>query len=353
VKFLINKTDIQKINRLFETKETNIALAGMLQYFFQSPKAMKAIKSEDIYLQRMMKECDVDMSIKENREIAARQIKPFLKRIDEKIIAEDPYHRCLNIPDTKSGEYALKKQISKAYQAFSYDEIDVLEDDFSELQKVGYFEKSVQYLALTHNHRVWMSITPNEINTHAIPIKNAHGHVVTFGLGMGYFVFNVIQKEEVKSITVIENDPQIIDFFKQLIMPQLKEKAKINIVCADAYSYIKETHKFDYAYVDLWHNPNDGLPFYLAFKKAESNFPNCAFNYWLETSILSLYRRCLLTVAEEQLNNVPESSYQKAKNDMDEVINEIYFKTKGLVIKSYQQFHDLLLDNSLKSLIIQ
>jgi len=351
VKFTLNQSDLNKINHLLEIKDINISIAEMLQYFFKISENNEKANSEEDYLIKMLAKCDVVLSNEEDNDIVQKQIKPDLKCMDEKIILNDQYVQSLKIPETTFGNYTFKKETYKPYQAFSYDEISVIEEDYREVQKVGYFASSVEYLALAQNDEVWMSIIPNEINTHIGPISHAYGDVVTFGLGIGYFVYHVIQKDNVKSLTIIEKDKIIINFFNQYILPQLAQKEKIIIIHADAYSYIKETHHFDCAYVDLWHNPNDGLPFYIAFKNAERNFPNCQFDYWLETSILSLYRRCLLTVIEEQLNNTPETAYLKSKTSEDKIINDLYFKTKDMVISRYQQVHDLLNEKSLKELI--
>lgn len=351
VKFTISQSDLNKINHLLEVKDINISIAEMLQYFFKISENNEIASSKEDYLTKMLAKCGVVLSNDEDNEIVQKQIEPDLKCLDEKIIRNDEYIQSLKIPETSFGNYTFKKDVYKPYQAFSYDEISINEEDYREVQKVGYFTSSVEYLALAQNDKVWMSIIPNEINTHIMPIKHARGDVVAFGLGMGYFVFHAIKKDEVKSLTIIEKDQKIIDFFNQFILPQLAQKEKIRIVCANAYTYIKDTHHFDYAYVDLWHNPNDGLPFYISFKNTERNFPNCQFDYWLETSILSLYRRCLLTVIEEQLNKTPETAYLKSKTSEDKIINDLYFKTKNMVISLYRQVHDLLSEKSLKELI--
>lgn len=351
MKFALTQHDLNKVNHLLEVKNINIAIAEMLQYFFFISEKSEPVHSKEEYLDNLLETCEIDISNPEDFETVEKQIAPYLKQLDENIILNDPYTRCLKIPESKFGEYAFVKQTYQPYQAFAYDDFLVDQEDYREVQKIGYFTKPVEYIALTQNDEVWMSVIPNEIYTHQTPIQNAHGHVVTFGLGMGYFVFNAVAKKEVESLTVVEKDLKIIELFQRLILPQIPQKDKIKIVCEDAYSFMKRRHNFDYAYVDLWHNPNDGLPFYISFKNAEENFSECRFDYWLETSILSLYRRCLLTVIEEQLNGISADAYLKAKIGEDKVVNELYFKTKDLSIKSYQQLHDLLLDESLKKLI--
>ncbi|MFA7032718.1 MAG: hypothetical protein WC201_04065 [Bacilli bacterium] len=351
--FQITKSDLEKIYHLFEVKETNIALANMLLYYFQIKSPMKEAKDHNDYLNKLIDACEIDRNNQDDIKIINQQIKPAIRSFDEKIITDDVYVSTLKFPTINIHDREFNKESYAPYQGFSYDEISVADDDFREMQKVGYFTSKITYPVLSYKNELWMSVTPNEIMTFEEPLKKAKGNIITFGLGMGYFVYLTSLKKEVTSVTVVEKDPFIIQLFNQYLLPQFKEKQKIIIIEQDACEFLKEKHQFDYAYVDLWHNPNDGLPFYLLFKKAEINFPHCRFDYWLETSILALYRRCLLTVALEQLNNLPESEYQKAKNETDKIINDIYLKTKNITIRSYEQFHRLCTDEGLKKLIVQ
>lgn len=353
MKFALNKNDLEKVYHLFEVKEINIALAEMLMYFFQTTKPMSEAKNEKEYLANFCDVVEIDPQNPENTEIIAKQIKPTLKCLKEEMVTQDPYFLHIHFPEINEDGYEYTHETYFPYQGFPYDEISVLPEDFREVQKIGYFKSQVDYPILTYQKRAWMSVSPNEIETFQEPFQKMHGKTITFGLGMGYFVYIACLKEEVESITVVERDEHIIALFKKHLLPQFPHPEKVIIIQEDAYEFIKREQHYDYAYVDLWHNPIDGLPFYLAFKNAEKNFPHCQFDYWLEVSILALYRRCLLTVALEQLNELAEKEYLKANNPMDKIINEIYFKTKKITIKSYEQFHDLCLDKNLIKLIKQ
>ena len=146
-----------------------------------------------------------------------------------------------------------------------------------------------------------MSLNPNEIETMKPYIKKGEGHVLVLGLGMGYVPFMLAVKDDVKSITIIEKDPEIIALFKSLIYPSFPRKEKIRIIEDDAIKYLQKTEKkpsFDYIFADLWHNPEDGLPLFVALKNINPNI-DC----WLETSMYALLRRCMITLLEEQLSN--------------------------------------------------
>jgi hypothetical protein len=60
---------------------------------------------------------------------------------------------------------------------------------------------------------VWMSITPLEIQSHALAIYKAAYDVYTSGLGMGYFALSAAAKSEVDNVIVYELRPEVIEIF--------------------------------------------------------------------------------------------------------------------------------------------
>ena len=66
-----------------------------------------------------------------------------------------------------------------------------------------------------------------------------------------------------------------------------------------------------------------------------------------------MLRRCMITLIEEQLDNLNEDNYKKAKTPTDRTINHYYEKTKNLVINNEDDLFNILSDNSLISLIIK
>lgn len=132
-----------------------------------------------------------------------------------------------------------------------------------------------------------MSVTPNEINTMKEPILKAHGKVLTFGLGLGYFAYMVSVKENVESVTIIEKDASVISLFRKCILPQFKYKEKIKIIESDAFEFLNKLKngEYDFAFVDIYHDVGDGKEVYLKFKEKETLFSETEFTYWIEKSI--------------------------------------------------------------------
>ena len=135
-----------------------------------------------------------------------------------------------------------------------------------------------------------MTVTPMEINTIRPAVERAHGKVLAYGLGLGYFAYMAAAKDDVDSVTVIELNKDIIELFVTHILPQFGDAAKkITIVNADAFDYAEKEMgegRFDFVFTDLWHDVSDGEEMYYRMKAYESLSPQSEFMYWIEKSIL-------------------------------------------------------------------
>ena len=225
--------------------------------------------------------------------IERKYVERSVKRLDPAVFKNDPYYKNIKIPEIKLGKWELKYESFKPYEGFIYDDLTVL-PDLTEIPNLGFFEEEFPFAAVLEDGREWMMITPNEINTMKEPIKKARGRVVTFGLGMGYYTYMVSRKEEVESVTVVERDPGVISLFKEYILPKFEFKDKVNIICADAFSYAETVlpgGRFDVVFADMWHDVSDGLDMYIRLKRLERLTPDAEFTYWVERSLLSELRK--------------------------------------------------------------
>lgn len=174
------------------------------------------------------------------------------------------------------------------YECFVFQDL-VQTADGKIIPQIGFFQEEFFYPALWENERVWMSITPNEIETMRLPLEQAQGKVLVFGLGLGYFAVKAAWKNTVEQVTVVEKNSQIIQFFTRYILPLVAHKEKIHIVEQDAF-YFAETSfpssQFNYVFTDLWHDVLDGLPLYRRMKSLESlAHPSTRFGYWIEPTL--------------------------------------------------------------------
>lgn len=70
---------------------------------------------------------------------------------------------------------------------------------------------------LRKNKRIWMSLSPMELESQAHHAVEAYGTVVIMGFGMGALAWNVAQRAAVRKIIVVEKDPDVVALAARLI----------------------------------------------------------------------------------------------------------------------------------------
>ena len=145
-------------------------------------------------------------------------------------------------------------------------------------------------LVLSDRQSVWMSVSPNEIITMQEPIKNAFGNVLILGLGIGYFPYMISQKDNIKSITIVENNPNVIKIFKEVLQPILNIP-NLRIVENDAVEFLTfvDDGEYDYCFVDIWRHSGDILNYYRC-KEVGNAFKRTVIDYWIEDSFIQILK---------------------------------------------------------------
>ena len=353
MKIKLSQVELEKTYKLLDTKEINISIADLLFQTFEETNFFIGSNTADSFYHRLLKYWEIPKDKTEDLKILEKWVKPAIFPLKPDYFSSNPYFNNVNPSPFKEGKYELNYLSYKPYQPFSLNDITVDEKDYYlERSPLGYFTNENKYLVLSYDNEVWMSITPNEINTMEPYIKEARGDVLVLGLGLGYYPFMASLKEEVKDITIIELDEKIIDIFNKHLLPLFPHKEKIHIIKGDGIEFLKNNQKhYDTIFMDLWHNPEDGLPLYIQLKRLEKD-NSTTYQYWLEKSLIALYRRCLLTVYEESLQGYKDKDYQSFSNDIEKIINSIYFKTKNITINRYDDIYNLLSDESIVKLIV-
>lgn len=356
MKFANDNNLKNKINEVIRNNQINTWIAELFNEvnsytdFFSSEKIDSYVKQglsePEAFVNIMYDEFNFDKNDEETIGITDEYCAKRIKCLEPKEYLNNKYVQTIKTIG-RYKQYSLRNITYEPYQTFAYDEISVSKD-YKEYSAIGYFKKPFSYLALCEGNNIWMSLNPNEIETMKPFIDKGHGNVLVLGLGMGYVPFMMALKDEVKHITIIEKDQNIINLFNNLLFPHFINKNKITIIKDDAISYVSKNSKYDYIFADLWHTPEDGLDLYIELKRINKDI-DC----WLETSLKAMLRRCMITLIEEQLDNLKEDNYKKAKTVTDRVINHYYERTKNLVINNEDGLSNLLSDASLIDLIVQ
>ena len=110
--------------------------------------------------------------------------------LEEMVNIEDPteyqnnqYYKDIIFKPIKINNWDIKYSNYEPYELFVRDDFKYNCDKV--LPQLGFFTSNFRFPAIYENDILWMSVTPNEINTMKEPIDNAFGKVLTFGLGLG------------------------------------------------------------------------------------------------------------------------------------------------------------------------
>lgn len=352
MKINLNSQDKSRFAEILRVKEHNICAAEIyIEYLNNHYNDITFAKDEKDYYKRFLSCLEINEEDKEFKAINSTTQIDKITKLDPHVFESDSYYKLIKNLKGKDGDIQFLTLKYNAFEGFVFDELEINPKNYEEHTPLGYFEKDFVYPAIIKDERIWMSIIPHEINTMIEPIKNAQGNVLVLGLGLGYYLFHILEKKDVKSVDVIEFDRNVISLFNKHLINLFPNKEKINIIFDDAIKYLANNKKkYDYVFSDIWHNVADGEGLYLKIKAYEDKYPNTKFDYWIETSILSMLRRQTITVIEEVLNGSTEKDYQKAKNENDKIINKIYFYLKDKQLNCFEDILKLLSEQSLKEM---
>lgn len=344
MKISLNEKELNKCLKLLEVKENNISAAEYyIDFLTNYCREISDAKNEQDYFDKFKKIEKINSNVLHSSKMDK------MTRLNPKDFLSNDYYQTVGQIKARKNDWNFMTLDYAPYEGFVSDEIEVDNAYYSEHTPISYFGERFPYLAVLQDDIVWMSVTPHEINTMKKPIEEARGDVLVLGLGLGYYVFNILKKKEVTSVTVIENDRNVISLFNEHLIQKFSNLEKLKIIYGDAIEFVKNSpQQFYYVFADIWHNVGDGEMLYLKIKNKEKYHPEAKFSYWIETSILAMLRRQTLLVFEELLNGTDESLYLKAKNDSDRIINRIYFYLKDKEIKTFNDLHSLISDESLK-----
>ena len=114
---------------------------------------------------------------------------------------------------------------------------------------------------LVRGRDLWMSMTPMELESQEVGVRLARGHVVVFGMGMGWSAAVSALRDEVTAVTVVERDADVLALHEKLdVFAQLpaEARAKITVRQGDAHAWTSP-RPVDLLMPDIWHPlVNDG-----------------------------------------------------------------------------------------------
>ena len=213
---------------------------------------------------------------------------------------------------------------------------------------LGYFDEDVYMPSLKEGKdKVWMSPAISEIDSMNDGYEAGHGNCLTLGLGIGVLPYLWLLKDEVKSVTIVEVNKDVIELFDKYIRPQFPTDKRLKIIHGDAFEYYNEEflNQFDYVYIDFWESTDDGLDFYIKLMEKKVNLPN--IGYWIEDSILHdvkyIITPYLYTLYEGRSIADFISSLDRDSKEIAKKVNR-YFKTRDDVVSTEDELLTIIHD---------
>lgn len=114
--------------------------------------------------------------------------------------------------------------------------------------------KDFSFPVLFNNDKLVSGVFLTNIKLTEAEFDKATGNVLIYGLNMGYYPYIISNKEDVKSITIVEESSDIIMLFLNYILPQFKYKDKVNVIheCFDRHYPTVEDGEYDVIYTELY-----------------------------------------------------------------------------------------------------
>ena len=208
----------------------------------------------------------------------------MVRRLDPAPFETDAYRQAVGSVRGREGAFTLGMEEIRPMELFVRDDMVRLSDGHV-VARLGWFDRVYTYPALRENGRIWMTVTPNEVNTIRPMAEGSRGRVLCCGLGLGYFAFHALLNPAVSSVTVAEIDGGLIRLFDRLLRPHFPHADRLQIVQADAFDYVRDmpAGHYDTIFVDLWHDAGDGVPLYRRMKALEK--PGSRYLYWIEDTM--------------------------------------------------------------------
>ncbi len=229
-----------------------------------------------------------------------RMYEMYLKDSIKTLNAYDYYTNPF-VRDVKVNEAIKENNLTLTVNKIYEGEVQILAEPIKStnfLQKFSFvrLEDEVIIPSIKENEQELISLTPGKINTQQSHIDKLKGNTIILGLGLGFSAYMALLNSNVQSVTVVEEDEDLIKIFNTCILPQFKTEKNIKVINTSPLTFFLNANMmntYDSCFIDLWNNEQKGYSKYIFFKENESNI-KYKIEYYLERSMKNLLQEYLL-----------------------------------------------------------
>jgi hypothetical protein len=324
------KTSLDEFQKIMWEKSANIT--KLLSYATASKEYDEILV--EFYESKGLKDYQVEISADAITEM------PFNKEIDLTFMEQSKTFETNTIP-------------ANTYHPVDYMKFDEMGEPYLPLRR---FDRSITLPMICDENVGWMSPELFEKTTMQEAVDHAFGNVLVVGLGIGFYPFNILMKENVKKVTIIERNQDIISLFKKNILPQFPRKEDVEIIQGDALDLLSNDFlkTYDYTFVDIWRNEDDGVQILSSVLKCLDLSKELNMDFWIEDAILEQVKDALKSYLMRLYGGTLEkdvASMRKKSKEIDTFISiekiHKYFSDKNLKIGNKKQLIGFVNDKSI------
>lgn len=102
--------------------------------------------------------------------------------------------------------------------------------------------------------QTWMGITPAEILSQRQGVRQATGHVLIGGLGLGWLLWKVAEKKTVQKITLVEISQELLDWGGYELCERVRQATgkPVEVICDDVLNHMGKHGAEVRHLIDIW-----------------------------------------------------------------------------------------------------
>jgi predicted methyltransferase len=284
----------------------------------------------------------------------SKGLKDYQMEISADAITEMPFNKKIDLSFMEQSKTFETNTIpANTYHPVDYMKFDEMGEPYLPLKR---FDRTITLPMICDENVGWMSPELFEKTTMQEAVDHAFGNVLVVGLGIGFYPFNILMKEDVKKVTIVERNQDIISLFKKNILPQFPRKEDVEIVQGDALDLLSNDFliTYDYTFVDIWRNEDDGVQILSSVLKCLDLSKELNVDFWIEDAILEQVKDALKGyllrlyggTLEKDVASMRKKSKETATFISLEKIHQ-YFSDKNLKIVNKKQLISFVNDKTI------
>lgn len=199
------------------------------------------------------------------------------------VYSDDSAYSCaytdnINIPAYKGDDIEVV-YYEESNGGFSVDSsVSYLDDICMLINNIGIWTTGFSFPGLIKSNGTTFNLFASEIKSISKAIESSSDRVLVYGINLGYYIYGVSNKEDVISVTVVEESEGLIEYFSTYIKPQFKNAHKIEIIHGTVENHILtvEDGEYDTIYVETMTSMQDTY-LYLDTRVFLSKFKNTRY----------------------------------------------------------------------------